>query len=627
MSDREFEELVKELQADSARHPGLYRIRVMLLAAMGYAFLVGSFVGLSLFTIGFVYLLLKSHTAAIALKLLAPLGALMFIMMRALWVKIDDPEGMELTSDRVPDLFELIVSVRDEVSGPTIHQVLLNSEFNAGIMQVPRLGVFGWQKNFLVLGLPYLQALTPAEFRAVVAHEMGHLVGAHGRSGIWIYRQGKAWNQLQQQLETEKKAASAFFSSFLRWYMPMYNAYTFVMRRAHEYDADRLSAAVSGSRVAADMLTRTAVVGRWVSLEFWTDVWGRTRSTPEPPRDVMAELGRRARVPSDPARVEEAITAVLAEETSAMDTHPSLKERLGALGEDARIPAPFEVSAADELLGPELTSLQDRLGLIWSSQVTSRWQELNAAAVTQQKRLLELEAMGADTPMTTELRWERACLLSQEDRTQEVEQLVEGIVADAPHFAQAKAAWGMILLKREDEGGFACIDQALDLGGFDPEACCREAFGYLTSRGRPEEAARYRKRFLDYQQALEAARKERSAFVVGDAIEPHGLEESHLTAWREVLARFPDILSARIAQKRLAHFPESPMLVLAIEIRISFWKHTLLGVKKEKAEAVRKVLFDTVPIDTAWACVLLDLLSREERVAFEEAVGPTFYVR
>ena len=183
---------------------------------------------LSLFTIGLVYLLLKSHTAAIAFKLLAPLAALIFIMLRALWVKIDEPEGMVLTSDRVPLLFELIVAVRDEVHGPVIHEVLLNSDFNAGISQVPRLGVFGWQKNFLVLGLPYLQALTAAEFKAVVAHEMGHLVGAHGRTGIWIYRQGKTWQQLQQQLEGEKKAASAFFSGFLKWYMPMYNAYTFV---------------------------------------------------------------------------------------------------------------------------------------------------------------------------------------------------------------------------------------------------------------------------------------------------------------------------------------------------------------------------------------------------------------
>ena len=399
------------------------------------------------------------------------------------------------------------------------------------------------------------------------------------------------------------------------------------MRRAHEYDADRLSAAVSGSRVAADALTRTAIVGRWVTYEFWSDVWGRTRSTANPPGDVMAELGRRARVPADPVKVDESIATMLAEETSAMDTHPSIRERLEALGEAARAPAPFDVSAADELLGEELASLQDRLNLIWSSGVTSRWQELHSAAVTQQARLRELEAMSADTPMTTDLQWERACLLSHEDRTREFEELVERIVAEAPDFARAKAEWGLILLKRDDEGGLACIDRALELGGFDPAVSCREAFNYLTTRGRTAEAARYRTHFLEHQEMLEAARKERSGFDMTDAIEPPALEESHFNAWRALLARFPDIVSARIAQKQLKYFPEDTFLVLAIEVEISFWKHTLWGIKKDKAEAVRKLLFDTVPIKGEWACVLLDLLPRGERKIFEEAMGPAFYIR
>jgi hypothetical protein len=38
----------------------------------------------------------------------------------------------------------------------SIHEVLVTPEFNASIAQVPRLGVFGWHRNYLRIGLPLM---------------------------------------------------------------------------------------------------------------------------------------------------------------------------------------------------------------------------------------------------------------------------------------------------------------------------------------------------------------------------------------------------------------------------------------------------------------------------------------
>jgi Zn-dependent protease with chaperone function len=57
---------------------------------------------------------------------------------------------------------------------------------NASVVQIPRLGVFGWSRNYLTVGVPLLDAVTPEQFEAVLAHELGHLARAHGRFRTWI---------------------------------------------------------------------------------------------------------------------------------------------------------------------------------------------------------------------------------------------------------------------------------------------------------------------------------------------------------------------------------------------------------------------------------------------------------
>ena len=431
MSDEEFEALVARLQVESAAHPRLYRLRVVFLAAMGYGFLVGAVIALVLITIGLLYILVTAHIGAISAKLLAPLAALVFIMVRALWVTVPKPVGMSLTAERAPGLFALLQEVREQVNGSVIHQVLLDGDFNAAILRVPCLGVLGWQQNFLVLGLPLMQMLPTPEFRSVLVHEMGHLVGSHGRFGIWIYRQRDAWSRLLAQLQAEKRAASVFFSGFLKWYSPLFNAYTFVMARAHEYDADSLAAQATSPRVTADALTRIAILSGWIDQEFWGDIQHRTRVAPLPPEDLFSEMAGLARVPADRERMATALATVLASQTGSADTHPSLRARLEALHETARPPAPFEVSAAAEVLGDALPVLAGELNRKWYDTVVEHWKQANSEADAQRKRLAELEALDARA-LSPEERWERGrrrtigrasrwlrpCAAAQDDGTQ-----------------------------------------------------------------------------------------------------------------------------------------------------------------------------------------------------------------
>jgi Zn-dependent protease with chaperone function len=58
---------------------------------------------------------------------------------------------------------------------PPVHHVVLEDNLNAGMLQFPRLGVLGWEQNYLFIGLPLMQVNSVDQLRSVLAHEIAHL--------------------------------------------------------------------------------------------------------------------------------------------------------------------------------------------------------------------------------------------------------------------------------------------------------------------------------------------------------------------------------------------------------------------------------------------------------------------
>jgi len=72
----------------------------------------------------------------------AALG-LLWVSLRALWMRLDAPEGQLLTAHEAPTLFEALERMRKKIHGPPIHAVYLDAEFNASIRQTPHWGLLG----------------------------------------------------------------------------------------------------------------------------------------------------------------------------------------------------------------------------------------------------------------------------------------------------------------------------------------------------------------------------------------------------------------------------------------------------------------------------------------------------
>jgi hypothetical protein len=387
MDRSDFSFLVAHLERQAAANPGLYAFKVAALAALGY---------LAIFVIGFAIvacLLLAWHQletgGAMAIKLgiaallgLVTLGAL----VRALWVHLDEPEALRITREQAPKLFETLDELRREMGGIKLHSVSVSDEFNAGILQVPRWGVFGNYRNHLEIGLPLAAALSTEELKAVLAHEMGHISGSHGKFSAWIYRQRVTWNAIASKFEEPSNFFEQMLAAFYVWYAPYFYAYTFVLARSQEYEADRAAANATSAHAVGTSLMKSALIGRFLGEVFWKRLFDQVGRSPEPPYMPYAAMPRAIKIAEKEWARKDWLQERLRDVSDDADTHPSLSERLSALGVEPTLPSHNPERSALRLFEPVAQGLVRHFDEQWRSRNAPEWRARHTALQSELAR-------------------------------------------------------------------------------------------------------------------------------------------------------------------------------------------------------------------------------------------------
>ena len=558
MEEARWEALVRELDAKARANPGAHRRKVLALALLGYAFILG-FIGVLLGIAVAVVLAVVYGHAVIVLKLLVFIGGLVWVVVRALHVSFEPPSGVEITEHDAPELFRMVREVRAAVRAPRVQRVLLDDEPNAGIVQIPRAAGLLGSRNYLVLGLPYLAALTPDEMRAVVAHELGHLSRRHGRFGSFVYRVRATWFQLLEAFEQRRSVWTGLIRNFFEWYVPYFNAYALPVARVHEFEADDAAAQVAGREAAAASLAAGLLAARWVGGAYWPGVF-RTAETSQAPPVALVPLVERIGEARSYGDVEAAFRELLAEETEVTSSHPSLRERLQHLGVEPDVAlaaaTQLERPAALHLLGASAERLGSAVDAYWRVRVASDWREAHRRAVDARRRLTELEHAEARSP---EEELERAGLVEGLEGEDAALPLYHALVG-GPEEAFAFLSIGRILLERGDEEGLSWLDKAIVADLQTEMSGSALAAEYLESRGREDEAEPYRERAdAAYEGFLERVR-----LTAVDRLEASGLPEPVLSDVVVKVQGRLEIEEAHVVRKRLEHRDEQrPLYVLA----------------------------------------------------------------
>ncbi len=570
MTEAEFEALVHRLEERARHAPRAYRMRVVGLAALAQAVVGAGLLVLAAGCGGLVVLAALGHGRALLLQVGVAVAALAVLVGRALWVGLEAPRGFRLKKEAAPRLADCVEQLRRGLAAPPVHEILVTADFVAALAQRPRLGLLGWQKNTLILGLPFLLTCSEEQFRAAVGHELAHLSGRRGRLNAWIYRARAAWSRIAEQLQRERHWASSVFRRFFRWHAPLFEAWSFVLARRHELDADAAAAGVTSPEDVRDALMALHVHGRFLQERFWPRVQAGAQHTPSPEENPFADLPQLlAEVDEQDARAW--MEAALAEETTVSDTHPCLRDRLAALGMEPALPGSPEVSAGESLLGPALPGLSARIGEQWCFDAALWWNERYEHTESMRKRRGELESAARTGLISPDEAWECAELSEELDGAAAALPLYRDLVEEDLEDPRPRFALGRLLLASGDESGLVHLDGAAELDDEAVLPASKLAADFLARRGRSAEAKVYAERAAQHRERIEREHEERQTLPFDARYLAHDLADEELEGFRERLARWP-LRRAWLVRKELTVRPEPPLFVLGAEWRLPRWR-------------------------------------------------------
>lgn len=385
MTREEFEGLVERLDEQAKQHPKRYRLKVVLLA-LGANLVVGALALLPALLLGLCVAFTAPDIPAPAIA--AVIGALLWIAFKTVWVKLPPPTGLALHAAQAPELFRMIRALQRELNAPSLHRVLLTDDFNAAVVQRPRCGMLFRPRNHLVIGLPLMKALTTDQFNAVLAHELAHLAGAHGRFANWACRQRRRWMQLSQALDGAPRHISSLFKSRLQRYTSYFNAHTLPLTRAHEYHADAASARLTSPRIAAEALTSVSVIGSYLYEKYWPRIHQKIADHPAMSFAPYSAITHAVANELDSESALQWLARAMARQTACDDGHPALADRLKHIGAMPQIRFPKFHEAADRLLGEARYKYADRLDARWTKRITqARGVQLKTPESLKDKRM------------------------------------------------------------------------------------------------------------------------------------------------------------------------------------------------------------------------------------------------
>jgi hypothetical protein len=190
VDQEEFGWLVARLETESANAPRAFRTKVFLMSLVAYAALLLALL-VNLLILYWAFTHVRDHGIKLSLIGVGLMGVMsipiFYVTLRTLLMRLPAPKGSAMTGDQAPILFDVLDKMRVKLNGPPIHHVLVDKDYNACIMQLPRWGLVGPSVNYLVVGLPFIPP-----------HPTSSSLPAIGNQGSWtdtgIVKPQSKWN-------------------------------------------------------------------------------------------------------------------------------------------------------------------------------------------------------------------------------------------------------------------------------------------------------------------------------------------------------------------------------------------------------------------------------------------------
>ncbi len=295
-----------------------------------YALLAGAWTAsMAAMFVGFPVLVVAALTAGWYPAVAVWAAAMAAMLLLSLRVRDrDEAPGRLLAREEAPRLFDLVENARRVAGIGPVAEIRLTGLPNVGVLRVFRGGILYTRPvKVLLLGVPYLRALTVPELASVLVHEFAHFLGQD------VHR-GEHMAVIEARVGNLRRAFDR--TGLLRWgspvylwarlYMAVFTVATASIRRRQELLADALAARACSPGVYGRALLKSAATRRLFVRLAARRILASARGG-EPPRNIFLEVRRgiRSLHPDDRRRV---LREAREAPEAPFSTHPPLAERL-----------------------------------------------------------------------------------------------------------------------------------------------------------------------------------------------------------------------------------------------------------------------------------------------------------
>lgn len=482
------------------------------------------------------------------LVLTAGFGLISFTQLR---VKFSIPSGLGLKEDKTPRLYELLTELGENYKHPNIHRLVVHDKFSLELVQVPRLGLPFLTTNVLYIGLPILQALSPAQFRGALARILGQYSNKHNRKSHWIYRWHQFCVMAQHALHKQPSALFRPLTWFFRIYTPLQTYWAAATLRQDELEADVYALEIMNDSELADLILRYSVCEAFLKNKYWPKIYAMLRKNPSNPGHLphinMSKVLRNALTENEFAQT---MQDLINQETKWRNVRPVLHARLNNIGQTKLdMPPPVMENAALRYLGEAhgaVIKLMDQQWLARHGKVrTSRQRKSNenpdmdadpsvdqepaaleppaeastvttdtapssrgtesdagtSATAADRKRLAALQKKARTDKLNDNEVWELAYLTEKlEDKSLAVS-LYQKILKRNPNHAKTLFAIGRIMLSKMDKTGVKVVERAMNLDQGCVAQGCWMLAKYFKNAGEDKLSRQYLERAAKQQAA------------------------------------------------------------------------------------------------------------------------------
>lgn len=350
------------------KYPRTYLGCVTLFALVGYAALL-LFPFLSLTGLVNIYQALMVDNSidwmnATLWLAIAAISSL--ISYRCLQYKAVMPQGVTLMEDKAPELFNLVEQLRSHFQRPTIHRIVIASDYQLDIVKTPHWALPVRSMNTLVIGLPVLQCLSAKHFECMLARRFGQFSNRRNALTNWLYQLRAIWPQYHASYSKQGTPGIEPLKWVFAIYAPLYASFSIHAARQDELNADSYALEQYNDEIVREVITTDAACRFYLHTRYWPAVNKiaalETRSPPTPHKKMAAVV--LANLKGE--KLQELVNETFQAASDAKDPLPALLNRVHNIGHDRPHMNDFhEPSAAAQYLNATLNNVIAVIDKLW----------------------------------------------------------------------------------------------------------------------------------------------------------------------------------------------------------------------------------------------------------------------